>query len=54
MKDGPLLVKGDFTITGSDGEKMKSMKIASFCRCGQSLKMPFCDGTHRKIRFSSK
>lgn len=53
MKNGPLLVKGDFTITDADGNPIKKMKIATFCRCGQSLKMPFCDGTHRKINFSS-
>jgi len=51
MKDGPLLVKGKFKIVGSGGDELKEMKIASFCRCGQSLNMPFCDGTHRKISF---
>jgi uncharacterized Fe-S cluster protein YjdI len=53
MKDGPLVVKGDFKIVGSSGNELKRMKMASFCRCGQSMNMPFCDGTHRKIGFSS-
>ena len=53
MPDGPLVVKGDFTIIGADGKEMKKMKITSFCRCGQSLNMPYCDGTHRKIRWVS-
>ena len=54
MKDGPLIVKGDFVIKGSDGTIMKTMKMASFCRCGQSKKMPFCDGTHRKSGFQGE
>jgi uncharacterized Fe-S cluster protein YjdI len=53
MKDGPLIVKGDFKIIGTDGSELRQMKMASFCRCGQSKNMPFCDGTHRKISFSS-
>lgn len=54
MKDGPLLVKGKFKIIGSGGSELKQMKMVSFCRCGQSLRMPFCDGTHRKINFSAE
>jgi uncharacterized Fe-S cluster protein YjdI len=53
MKDGPLIVKGDFKIIGSDGTELRQMKMASFCRCGHSNNMPFCDGTHRKVSFSS-
>jgi uncharacterized Fe-S cluster protein YjdI len=52
MKDGPLVVKGDFIIRDSKGNEMRKMKMASFCRCGHSGNMPFCDGTHRKIGFS--
>jgi uncharacterized Fe-S cluster protein YjdI len=52
MKDGPLVIKGNFIIKGSDGKEMRKMKMASFCRCGHSGNMPFCDGTHRKIEFS--
>lgn len=53
MPDGPLVVKGDFVTLGTDGKPLKKMKITSFCRCGQSLNMPFCDGTHRKIGWVS-
>ncbi len=53
MKDGPLVIKGKFSIKSSTGGTLKQMKIASFCRCGHSKKMPFCDGTHRKINFKA-
>lgn len=54
MRDGPLLIKGKFKIVGSGGNELKQMKMASFCRCGHSQRMPFCDGTHRKINFSAE
>ena len=30
MQDGPLVVKGNFTIVDAKGNPMKSMKMASF------------------------
>jgi len=54
MRDGPLLVRGKFKIVGSGGNELQQMKMVSFCRCGHSQKMPFCDGTHRKINFKAE
>lgn len=51
MKDGPLVVTGKIKLTDSDGKEYKTYSITSFCRCGASNNMPFCDGTHRKIAF---
>lgn len=54
MRDGPYVVEGDFTILDSEGNELKKMAITSFCRCGQSNSMPFCDGAHRKTGFSNQ
>jgi len=51
MKNGPILVEGDFKVIGPDGNELRTMIMTSFCRCGHSHNQPYCDGTHRKIGF---
>jgi uncharacterized Fe-S cluster protein YjdI len=51
MKDGPILVTGKIKLSDNDEKEYKTYSITSFCRCGASSNMPFCDGTHRKIGF---
>jgi uncharacterized Fe-S cluster protein YjdI len=51
MKDGPIVVTGKIKLTDNTGKEYKTFSITSFCRCGASSNMPFCDGTHRKIGF---
>lgn len=51
MKDGPIVVTGKIKLTDDTGKEYKTYSITSFCRCGASSNMPFCDGTHRKIGF---
>ena len=51
MKDGPLVVTGKIKLIDNVGKEYKTYSITSFCRCGASNNMPFCDGTHRKIAF---
>ena len=51
-RDGPLLVRGPFTLTDQDGNAIEiGRKTIALCRCGKSRMRPFCDGTHKVIRF---
>ena len=51
IKNGPVLVEGDFNVIGPDGNELRTLGMTSFCRCGNSGSQPFCDGTHRKVNF---
>lgn len=42
-----LIVKGDFKLIHADGTEENISGKRSFCRCGLSAAMPFCDQTHR-------
>lgn len=52
MVDGPIVLKGSFTINHSGTTKEVNNGLMSICRCGVSDHMPFCDGRHRKIGFN--
>ena len=52
MKDGPIVVEGQFKAIGGDNSELRPTTMTSFCRCGSSRSMPYCDGTHRKIGFT--
>jgi len=65
LKNGPYLVSGripllkqiigsdnkDFSIKWCESDKYPLQEKYSLCRCGQSKKQPFCDGTHIRINF---
>lgn len=44
--DGPLYVRGDIQILGSDGSLISSETRVALCRCGRSENKPFCDNSH--------
>jgi CDGSH-type Zn-finger protein len=64
-KDGPYMVSGALPMskqtigTNSAGESVKwiagqaypVLATYALCRCGQSATKPYCDGTHKKIKF---
>lgn len=49
--DGPLVARGDITVLDAKGTVLLKDQEAWLCRCGQSKKMPFCDGSHRQADF---
>lgn len=50
-KDGPLEVAGNLEIVSGTGRTLLRTQKTWLCRCGQSAKKPYCDGTHRKVGF---
>ncbi|MEU8820442.1 CDGSH iron-sulfur domain-containing protein [Actinoplanes sp. NPDC048796] len=51
-QDGPLIVRGDFELLTPDGEPIDPGRgTIALCRCGRSAVKPFCDGTHKAVRF---
>lgn len=51
LKQGPLLIKGTCTLIDADGNEITKNESFALCRCGESKKKPFCDGTHKTIGF---
>jgi len=51
MADGPVVLKGNFTLIYNGNKKEFHDSMISICRCGASDHLPFCDGQHRKIGF---
>ena len=51
-RDGPLLVRGPFHLEDQDGTPIDCGRATiALCRCGKSRHRPFCDGTHKLVRF---
>lgn len=54
-RNGPYLIRGDFTIRDQDGNEIRrSRETIALCRCGKSRTKPFCDGTHKLIGFEAE
>jgi CDGSH-type Zn-finger protein len=53
-ENGPLLVRGPFTLRTQDGQIVEPGRATvALCRCGRSAIKPFCDGTHKVIDFQA-
>lgn len=53
-RDGPLLVRGPVRMTDQDGNPIElDRQTVALCRCGKSRMRPFCDGSHKLIRFQA-
>jgi CDGSH-type Zn-finger protein len=54
-RDGPLLVRGPFSITDQDGNEIDvHQRTIALCRCGRSRRKPFCDGMHKATNFRAE
>jgi CDGSH-type Zn-finger protein len=52
-KDGPLKLDGPCEVRAEDGTVLMRGAETALCRCGQSKRKPFCDGTHRQSGFEA-
>lgn len=43
---GPLWVRGGIPVVSADGRQYTVRNRLTLCRCGKSMNMPFCDGSH--------
>jgi CDGSH-type Zn-finger protein len=49
---GPLWVKGGIPVESADGTCYEVRNRMTLCRCGKSVRKPFCDGNHLYSRFN--
>jgi uncharacterized Fe-S cluster protein YjdI len=49
--NGPLLVYGNIVVKDREGNETRKSNVTAFCRCGSSSNKPYCDGSHKKIKF---
>jgi CDGSH-type Zn-finger protein len=47
IPNGPAKIEGDIQLNMMDGTELETKSLTYLCRCGQSSKKPFCDGTHK-------
>jgi uncharacterized Fe-S cluster protein YjdI len=50
---GPIVVKGTVTLELPTGQREKRTGAFTLCRCGQTRRTPFCDGSHVTSGFRS-
>ena len=50
---GPYRVTGEVELIDPDGKVIPTEDEVWLCRCGNSGKAPFCDGTHKRNRESN-
>lgn len=51
--NGPLSIRGEFTVEDRKGRPFEVGPRATLCRCGASGNEPFCDNSHRSSGFRS-
>jgi CDGSH-type Zn-finger protein len=51
IRDGPLRLDGAVELLSDAGERLGYATQLWLCRCGESRRKPFCDGTHKRSGF---
>ena len=51
--NGPLFVRGGIRILDRDGALIREDTRVALCRCGGYANKPFCDGSHRRLGFTT-
>lgn len=51
--NGPLFVRGRVRVVDAEGGLVREDTRLALCRCGASAGKPFCDGSHRRIGFTT-
>jgi CDGSH-type Zn-finger protein/uncharacterized Fe-S cluster protein YjdI len=51
--NGPLFVRGRLKIVDADDRVVRTDTRLALCRCGASRNKPFCDGSHRRVGFTT-
>jgi len=51
IANGPVRVTGPVAVHMPDGTVLDKPNGISFCRCGQSARLPFCDSSHKTNGF---
>jgi CDGSH-type Zn-finger protein len=51
IQDGPLRIDGAVEVLSDAGERFGHATQLWLCRCGESRRKPFCDGTHKRSGF---
>lgn len=52
IKDGPVVIKSTegIKVTDENGKITPCFSPVAICRCGLSDDLPFCNGSHKKIK----
>lgn len=52
--NGPLYLRGRLRLQAPGGRSAREEYRSALCRCGASENKPFCDNSHRLIRFRDR
>jgi len=54
--NGPFVIEGPVKVIDAEGNAFPTnpdKPVVALCRCGQSARKPFCDGSHNRVGFQA-